>query len=330
MSQRKRNKVKVEETGGRFVEDVERVESTGITASSSLARAVAHHLDGRLREALAELNRAIDAGVANAEIYSAQGHLQFELERYDAAAASYEEVLKLLPDHPSAAFNLAVCLERMERWSAAAEKFAQAAAQDPNRVEALAGLGIARLRMENPEEALPAFEKCLELDPSHHHALFGKGVALQLLKQSGEAVEVYKRIIEKNPDSEEALVNLIGVGIASKNEKMTQEYSERLLTIRAHSQAAIEGLALCAFWRGDYEAATQLCTKLVEFTPDSFERRFNLGVAYQRTGHLEQAAAAYQEAARIKPDAAQALVNLGVVLHEMGNQKGASQAYERP
>ena len=54
----------------------------------------------------------------------------------------------------------------------------------------------------------------------------------------------------------------------------------------------MEGLATCAFASGDYEAASKFCAKLVEFTPDSFERWFNLGVAYHRTERQHQPAKA--------------------------------------
>jgi Flp pilus assembly protein TadD len=83
--------------------------------------------------------------------------------------------------------------------------------------------------------------------------------------------------------------------------------------MRPFSQAALEGLATCAFHGNEYEAAARYCTKLVEFTPDHFERWFNLGVAEQKCGRLEQAAKAYSEAVRVRPDAKQAHVNLGIV-----------------
>ncbi len=329
MNQRKRtNKVTVERESGRFVEDVDRIVESDVSPSAILARAVALHLDGKQREALAELSRAVDSGTANADIYSARGHIQFELERYDDAAASYAKLAELAPDHASAAFNLAVCLEKLERWSQAAEQFERSLAKNPGRLEALAGLGICLLRMEKPEQALASFDKGLAQDPTHENLRFGKAVALQLVHREDEAAEIYEEILRSNARSEESLVNLISIGIARKDERATREYSEKLISIRNMAPAALEGLANCAFWSGDCEAAVQYCVKLVESNPDNYQWRFNLGVAYQRLNKLEQAAATYREAVRIKPDASNAHVNLGVVLHELGEEKGAVQAYE--
>jgi len=101
------------------------------------------------------------------------------------------------------------------------------------------------------------------------------------------------------------------------------------LTLRPNSQTALEGLATCAFASNDYSAALRYCLKLTEYTPDNFDRWFNAGVAYQKTGDLEGASKAYSEAVRIRPDAKQAYVNLGVVLQESGKLAKAREAYER-
>ncbi len=53
-------------------------------ASNALAKAVSLHLDGKADEALSELYAAIDRGEKEAEIYSALGHIHFQLEQFDA------------------------------------------------------------------------------------------------------------------------------------------------------------------------------------------------------------------------------------------------------
>ena len=89
---------------------------------ASLAQAVSLHLDGKLEEALEEINRALDnGGDPSLELLSAKAQIQFELEQFEEAAKSYERVLSMNPQHAHANLNLAVCLERMERWQEAVE-----------------------------------------------------------------------------------------------------------------------------------------------------------------------------------------------------------------
>jgi hypothetical protein len=55
--------------------------ANGQGVSPALARAVSLHLEGKRKDALRELNTAMEAGEESPEIYAAKGHIQFELEQ---------------------------------------------------------------------------------------------------------------------------------------------------------------------------------------------------------------------------------------------------------
>jgi tetratricopeptide (TPR) repeat protein len=141
-------------------------------SSHALAKAVSLHLDGKPSEALAELYAAIDRGERDAEVYSALGHIHFQLGQFDEAATSYWKLLQLEPAHRTASFNLAVCLEKLGRWEEACEKFSRALDADPQRSEAFLGIGICNLQLGRLETALEAFDRCLNQAPSQEAALF--------------------------------------------------------------------------------------------------------------------------------------------------------------
>src|ERR1700704_2587851 len=133
-------------------------------SASALAKAVSLHLEGKRKEALQELKGAIASGGDSAEVYSAIGHIQFELEQYDDAAKSYTRLLTLEPKHNAGNFNLAVCLEKLGRYDEASERFSKALELNPNRPEARLGLAICLLHQEKSEAALESFDKCLSDD----------------------------------------------------------------------------------------------------------------------------------------------------------------------
>src|SRR3974377_304754 len=114
----------------------------GPRASPALARAVSLHLEGKRKEALRELNTAMEAGEESPEIYAAKGHIQFELEQYEDAVKTYGRLLEAAPRHPTASFNLGICYEKLGRWNEATTAFQSALSVDPQRVEAQLGLGI--------------------------------------------------------------------------------------------------------------------------------------------------------------------------------------------
>src|ERR1700724_704932 len=127
------------------------VNGSGKAGSPVLARSVALHLEGKRKEALRELNTAIEGGDETVEIYAAKGHIQFELEQYDDAVKSYEKLLAAVPQHPTANFNLGICFEKLGRWQDASDAFQKALQGDPQREEANLGWGICLLRQEKRE-----------------------------------------------------------------------------------------------------------------------------------------------------------------------------------
>ncbi len=140
-------------------------EATGKTVSPALARSVSLHLEGKRKDALRELNTAIENGEETPEVLAAKGHIQFELEQFDDAVKTYEKLLGAAPRHPTANFNLGICYEKLGRWQEATDAFNKAIDSDPQREEAQLGLGICLLHQEKPEPAIGCFDKVLARKP---------------------------------------------------------------------------------------------------------------------------------------------------------------------
>ena len=75
-----------------------------------LAKAAGLHLEGKLDEALAQLQRAATGSAHPARVHGATGYILYELGRFDEAAGEYEKLIALEPQRPAACFNLALCL----------------------------------------------------------------------------------------------------------------------------------------------------------------------------------------------------------------------------
>src|SRR5277367_644849 len=153
------------------------IKANGKAVSPALARSVALHLEGKRKEALKELNIAIENGEETVEVFAAKGHIQFELEQYDDAIKTYDRLLNLAPRHATAHFNLGIWYEKLGRWQEATDAFQKALEADPQREEAQLGLGICLLHQEKPEPAIGYFDQVLARNSSHETALFGKAVS---------------------------------------------------------------------------------------------------------------------------------------------------------
>jgi len=225
---------------------------------------------------------------SSAETLVAEGRAQFERLRFEEAAGSYSAAVAAEPDHATAHFDLAVCLEKLEQWKAAANSFRRAIEMDPARSEALIGLGACLLHLDGAEEALACFDHCVRSSDLREAGLLGRAVALQKLMRYEEAEGAYRELLDINPGAAEPLANLISLSAAREDAQAVAEYSQRLLRVNPQSRAALQGMAMVAIRNNDRMAAIDYCARLVEVDPDSFEGRFNLRFAQQRMQAPEQ------------------------------------------
>src|SRR5579872_3916352 len=144
---------------------IDEVKSTKKTGNRTLSKAVSLHLEGKLESAAKLLNKAIESGENEPPLYSALGHIQYEMRDYDAAARTYAQLVEHDPLHRTAHFNLAVCQGNLKNWKGAAESFRRAAEADGTRSDATLGLGISLIHAGSPAQAMEPLEKYLSLFP---------------------------------------------------------------------------------------------------------------------------------------------------------------------
>src|SRR5260221_8627748 len=84
------------------IEDLKQQKRTNRT----LSRAVSLHLEGKLEGAARLLAKAIEAGERDPGLYSALGHIHYEMHDYEGAAATYGLLVEAEPNHRTAHFNL--------------------------------------------------------------------------------------------------------------------------------------------------------------------------------------------------------------------------------
>ena len=274
------------------------------SAARTLSKAVSLHVQGKLEGAANLLERAIEGGSHDPALHSALAHIRYELRDFVAAASNYGKLAELQPLHRTAHFNLAVCLCHMAEWRRAADSFRRALEIDNSRYDALLGLATSLLHAGCPGEAGPVLDEYLSLFPENEQAIFGRAVSFHQTGRHAEAATCYRKVLARNPRSEEALANLVAMFQEKRDVDSLRRYAAMLAELRPESRVALEALSTVAFAEGDYAAAVGHCRALVDTAPERYENWFNLGVASQKLGNLEQAGQAYAHAAGLKPDCA--------------------------
>src|SRR5262249_40427082 len=129
--------------------------------SRTLSKAVSLHLEGKLEAAARVLAKAIESGECESGLFSALGHIRYEMHDYDAACQAYEQLVALEPQHRTGHFNLGVCHGHLKRWKEAAEAFEQAITVDGTRSDAFLGMGVAMIHSGRSTDAIDPLEKYL-------------------------------------------------------------------------------------------------------------------------------------------------------------------------
>ncbi len=297
----------------------------GARNSSALVKAILLHLEGKIDQALAELNSGLLTGESPLEIKAALGNLLYEAGRFDDAARNYRDVLAQQPQHPGIHYRLAVCLHRLERLPEALAEFQQAAALSQTDWEARLAIGVILLEIGNPAEALPRFEECVAARPREVSGLMGRGVALEQLGRILDAESTYRAALSLDPSSTEVRQNLLSICMARESTVEARKLATELLSGNPHSRQAYEALVTLEMTEGNYLKARDLCELLVKQEPEFFEAWFNYGICLRVCQNTAEAAAAFGEAARLKSDSLEAQVAYGIALREGGDRRGAAK-----
>ncbi|MEN3338059.1 MAG: hypothetical protein V7647_1735 [Acidobacteriota bacterium] len=157
----------------------------GLATRTLLARGpAAPQASGTSREAA---YRAVNIGVARLEQYD-----------FDAAAASFQDALRVAPDLPLAHLDLALALFYGGKPDAARIE-AEAAAAKLSLPQPHYLLGLIARAQDRPEDAVRAFRKALELDPADVGTKVNLGQVYTQQRQYAQAITLLREAIATEP-----------------------------------------------------------------------------------------------------------------------------------
>lgn len=276
---------------------------------AALARAAVLHLQGRVEEALAEIDAAIAGGESSAALLAARQQISAQLgsvpkqsalvaeveaafvdARFEDAAAHCARMAEMSPEQAEPWFNLGVAYERCGRAEDAATAYREAARRDPRSAAALVNLGALLHKHGELDEAALCYQRALKIEPGHKGALYNAAV---LAEQQGKA------------DQAEAL----------------------------YAQCEWEGawfrLGLLRFRRGDYHGAIEALTKCIGRRAAWSEAEFNLALARWRAGEPQAAAEGFSRVVERDPNSLHALRALAAVHMELNLTEQALELHAR-
>jgi predicted O-linked N-acetylglucosamine transferase (SPINDLY family) len=265
------------------------------THASALAEALACHRGGDLAGAEHWYRQALGADAAQADTWHYLGMACLAQGKFDQAAASLSESLRLRPGQADVLNNLGIALAQWGRPDEAVARLREAIRSRPDHAGAWNNLGLVLMRQGRASEALTHYERALEIQPDYAEAHNNRGNCLRSLGRPQEAAAAYDQALRAAPQYAEAHYNLAN-----------------LLADQGQADEAI------ARYRN-----------VLAMRPGYAEAHNNLGNVLRDLGRLDEADACYRQALRHKPDFAEAYHNLGNIFRARQQLSEAASHYQQ-
>ncbi len=179
-----------------------------------LTRANVHQDRERWREALADLDRALELAPLLPSLLAERAYTLTAMDRAGAARADVELVVRLDPTNTKlprlrrreaeTAVLAGYELAKQQRWDAAMERYTWAHELAPGETDALYWRGRARLERKQTDAALADFEEAVRLDPHHFESIRNIDYILASRRDWPAIIGHWDRLIALEPENAEA------------------------------------------------------------------------------------------------------------------------------
>jgi predicted O-linked N-acetylglucosamine transferase (SPINDLY family) len=262
------------------------------------------------------------------EAYFQRGIALAQRGRYEEAARSFQEGLRLKPDSAGAHNDLGMILILQGRLPEAVKSFREAVRLKPDFHSAYSNLGNALRELGDLDNAVASLRKAVLLRPDFVEAHLNLGIALEAQGKLDEATASYRQAVHYRPNYADAHFSLGNALIRLGKPDEAAAHLQETLRFKGNDAAAHHSLAIAFKALGKKDQAIDHYQQALRLKPDA-DVHILLGNAFQEGGDLSQALTNYRQAALLQPDNSVAHSNLGNALREMGQLEEAEASLQR-
>ena len=254
------------------------------------------------QDAIAAFTRTLVLAPATIEARGNLANLLYRLGAIDKAEAHYRQAVRNKPDLPQLHTNYGAILRRQGRLDTAVSSYRRALMVDPAYADALGNLGNILNGWGKPADALTLFWRMARINPTDSMAQNRIGDSLNRLEHPKRALPYHARALALDPGSPDIL-NSLGA------------------TLQA---AGLTRKAIPALRR-----ALRVWPSITIIPEGAWIVHYNLGIAMNAIGRVEEACIFYSRSLALAPDSAACLRNFGNSLRYWGDFDAALRCYDR-
>jgi Tfp pilus assembly protein PilF/SAM-dependent methyltransferase len=222
---------------------------------------------GRIAEAMALYDAAIQADPHCARAHLNRGNILLADARFDDARSAYQLAIAHDPNYAAAHFNLGNLNYRGGEFERALRNYQLAVGVKPDFADAFVAMANALDSLGRTAEAVESYERALAINPGYAEVHFNLGVLAMDEGRYHEAASSLRRAVEIKPDFAHAH-HTLGTVLSSLEQLDAAEASlRRALAIEPESAEILYDLAMFLLSRGKSPEAVQLIVRTLERAP---------------------------------------------------------------
>ena len=256
---------------------------------------------GRLEDALASHDLALQQDPTLPQAHANKGEVLLALSRHAEAVASYDRALALRADHAGNWLRRGDALQALGRPQDALASYDRALGCDTASALAWLNRGVVLEALDRPEDAADSYHRAVALQPENARAQANRGNALHALGRNTAAVDCYDRAIALGLDEPPVWLSRGNALQALNRHNDALASFDHALALRPGYVEALNnrGNSLRALSR--YDAAIDSYLRALAVDPGSRQARINQGNVLQIINRHDDALACYDSVLATDP-----------------------------
>ena len=283
------------------------------------SRGVAYIYLGNYRQAIEDLNRVIAIRPSYAEAYNNRGAAYKGFGNYRQAIEDLNRVIAIRPNYPEAYLNRGFAYNGLGNYRQAIEDFNRAIEIRPSYVEAYNNRGLVYGGLGNYRQAIEDYGRAIKIKPDYADAYYSRGNIYSMLGQYQLAIEDFNKVIRLKPDYANAYYQR---GVAYKNMEQNQPAIENFTTAIRLQPANV----LAYFNRGTVynilnqdKQAIDDYNEAIRLNPGYVDVYNSRGITYNKLGEYQLAIKDFNESIKLQSNNAIAYNNRGIAHFKQGD-----------
>jgi tetratricopeptide (TPR) repeat protein/2-polyprenyl-3-methyl-5-hydroxy-6-metoxy-1,4-benzoquinol methylase len=222
---------------------------------------------GRVAEAMARYDAAVQADAQCARAHMNRGNVLLAGAQFDEARSAYQLAIAIDPHYAAAHFNLGNLNYRTGEFEAALGNYQTAIDRRPEFADAFVAMANTLDSLGRAAEAVESYERALAINPNYAEVHFNLGVLAATQGRLEEAASSLRRASEIKPDFTQAHHTLGTVFRSLERLDAAEASLRRALSIEPESTEILYDLAIILLSNSKSPEAVQLIVRRLDRAP---------------------------------------------------------------